>query len=179
MAASEVMLGGGYASGMFYTAPANTVLPSYPGDDLSSWTEVGDIDADGITFTPRDSDTLKNWAGQPKRVLPGTDPATIKAKVMDITEATLKAVFGSSNVIKTAANKDHGELLSVNLDSKPSTAAFLFVMKDGDRMTYVGTTNGLISELGDITYKGDEAVELDITIQGDWIQLTDDGQVTE
>lgn len=179
MAASEVMLGGGYASGMFYTAPANTVLPSYPGDDLSSWTEIGDIDADGITFTPRDSDTLKNWAGQPKRVLPGTDPATIKAKVMDITEATLKTVFGSSNVAKTAADSDHGELLSVNLDSKPSPAAFLFVMKDGDRMTYVGTTNGLISELGDITYKGDEAVELDITIQGDWIQLTDDGQVTE
>ena len=175
MAANEVMLGGGYASGMFYTAPANTTLPAYPGDDLTAWTEVGDIDADGITFTTRDSETLKNWAGEPKRVIPGTDPATVKAKIMDITEETLKTVFGAANVTKTVADQDHGNLLSVNLDSKPDNAAFLFVMKDGDRMTYVGTSNGLVSELGDITYKGDEAVELDITIQGIWVQVTDDG----
>lgn len=176
MAANEVMLGGGYASGMFYTAPANTTLPAYPGDDLTAWTKVGDIDADGITFTTRDSETLKNWAGEPKRVIPGTDPATVKAKIMDITEETLKTVFGSDNVTKTVADQDHGTLLSVNLDSKPDNAAFLFIMKDGDRMTYVGTSNGLVSELGDITYKGDEAVELDITIQGIWTQVTDDGE---
>ena len=58
MASNEVQLGGGYASGMFYTAAAGTALPAFPLDSLSSWTEVGDIDADGITFTPRDSETL-------------------------------------------------------------------------------------------------------------------------
>ena len=75
---NEVMLGGGYASGMFYTAPKGTAIPA-PGESLSAWTEVGDVDEDGISFTPRDSSTLKNWAGQPKRVIPGTDPGTIKA----------------------------------------------------------------------------------------------------
>ena len=174
---NEVLLGGGYASGMFYTAPAGTALPTYPGASLSAWTEVGDVDEDGITFTPRGSSTLKNWAGQPKRVIPGTDPATIKAKVMDTTEQVLKTIFGASNVVKTAATGDHGTLLSVNLDSKPEAAAFLFIMKDGDRMTYVGTSNGLISELGDINYKGDDAVEWDLTIQGVWTQVTDDGEV--
>ena len=63
--ADNVMLGGGYASGMFYTAPAGTTLPAYPTDTLTAWTIVGDIDADGIAFTPRDSETLKNWALQP------------------------------------------------------------------------------------------------------------------
>ena len=177
MAVNEVLLGGGYATGMFYTAPAGTSLPTYPGASLSAWTEVGDVDADGITFSTRDSSTLKNWAGEPKRVIPGTDPATIKAKIMDTTETVLKTIFGSSNVTKTAASAQHGELLSVNLDAKPTNAAFLFIMKDGDRMTYVGTSNGLISELGDITFKGDEAVEWDVTIQGIWTQVTDDGQV--
>ena len=177
MAASEVLLGGGYASGMFYTAPAGTALPTYPGASLSAWTEVGDVDADGITVTLRDNTTLKNWAGEPKRVIPSTDPATIKGKIMDTTEQVLKTVFGSSNVIKTAASAQHGELLSVNLDSRPSTAAFLFIMKDGDRMTYLGTSNGLISEVGDISYKGDEAVEWDVTIQGIWTQVTDDGEL--
>ena len=176
--ADNVMLGGGYASGMFYTAPAGTAIPA-PGASLTGWTEVGDVDEDGISFTPRDSSTLKNWAGQPKRVLPGTDPGTIKANIMDMTETVLKTVFGSSNVLKTAATEAHGNQLKVELDSKPAPAAFLFVMKDGDRMTYVGATDGLISELGDISYKGSEAVLLNITVQGDWVQITDDGDIEE
>ena len=178
MAANEVMLGGGYASGMFYTAPAGTAIPA-PGASLSSWTEVGDVDEDGISFTPRDSSTLKNWAGQPKRVLPGTDPGTIKANIMDMTETVLKTVFGSSNVTKTVATEAHGNQFKVALDSKPAPAAFLFVMKDGDRMTHVGATDGLISELGDISFKGSEAVLLNITVQGDWVQITDDGDIEE
>lgn len=174
MASNEVQLGGGYASGMFYTAPANTALPAYPGDDLTAWTRVGDIDADGITFTPRDSDTLKNWAGQPKRVIPGADPATVKAKIMDTTKSALTAVFGT--VTETAADQDHGTLLTIDMDSKPSNAAFLFVMKDGDDMKILGTSNGLVSELGDVTFKNDEAIEWDVTIQGDWTLVCDDGQ---
>ena len=177
MASNEVQLGGGYASGMFYTAPANTVLPTYPGADLTAWTEVGDIDADGITFTPRDSDTLKNWAGQPKRNIPGADPATVQGKIMDTTEAALKAVFGSSNVTITPATADHGQLISVDLDSKPAPAAYLFIMKDGDDMKILGTSNGLISELGDVTFKNDEAIEWEVTIQGNWKLICDDGEI--
>ena len=177
MASNEVQLGGGNATGMFYTAPAGTVLPTYPGEELAAaWTEVGDVDADGITFTPRDSDTLKNWAGQPKRVIPGSDPATIQAKVMDTTEASLKTVFGEDNVAVTAATVDHGKLVSIDMDSKPSPAAFLFIMKDGDDMKILGTPNGLVSELGDVAFKNDEAIEWDVTIQGTWKLICDDGQ---
>ena len=177
MASNEVQLGGGYASGMFYTAPAGTALPAYPLDSLSSWTEVGDIDADGLTFTPRDSETLKNWAGQPKRVIPGSDPATVQAKVMDTTEATLKTIFGEDNVTVIPATGSHGKLVKFNMDSKPAPAAFLFIMKDGDDMKILGTENGLISELGDVAFKNDEAIEWDITIQGDWVLITDDGDI--
>jgi len=177
MASNEVQLGGGYASGMFYTAAAGTALPSFPLDSLSSWTEVGDIDADGITFTPRDSETLKNWAGQPKRVIPGSDPATVQAKVMDTTEASLKAIFGEDNITVTAASSTHGKLIQFNMDSKPEPAAYLFIMKDGDDMKILGTSNGLISELGDVAFKNDEAIEWDITIQGDWTLITDDGDI--
>lgn len=177
MASNEVQLGGGNATGMFYTAPAGTALPAYPGEELAAaWTEVGDVDADGITFAPRDSDTLKNWAGQPKRVIPGSDPATIQAKVMDTTEASLKTVFGADNVVVTAATADHGKLVTIDMDSKPSPAAFLFIMKDGDDMKILGTPNGLVSELADVAFKNDEAIEWDVTIQGTWKLICDDGQ---
>ena len=177
MAVNDVMLGGGKASGMFYTAPKGTTVPA-PGDSLSAWSLVGDIDEDGITFTPRDSSTLKNWAGQPKRVIPGTDPGSIKGNIMDMTKAVFETVYGKNNVTETAATAEHGNQLAVDLDSKPEPAAFLFVMEDGDRTTFVGTSDGLISELSDISYKGSEAVLLGVTIQGDWRQITDDGQKT-
>lgn len=179
MAVNEVILGAGNATGMFYTAPQGTTLPTFPGDDLSGWTEVGDINEDGITFSTRDKTTLKNWAGTPKRVIPGTDPATIKALVMDTTEDTLKTIFGASNVTVTAATEDHGKLVSVDLDSSPAPAAFLFVMKDGDAMVMVGTSDGIISELGDVSFKGSEAIQWDITVSGAWTIVTDDGQVEE
>lgn len=177
MASNEVILGAGNATGMFYTAPAGTALPAYPGADLTAWTEVGDINEDGITYTSRDKTTLKNWAGTPKRSIPGTDPATIKALIMDTTESTLKTIFGASNVTVTPATETHGKLISVDLDSAPSTAAFLFVAKDGDTMTMVGTTDGLISELGDLAFKGSEAIQWDVTVAGSWKFVTDDGQV--
>ncbi len=177
MASNEVQLGTGYASGMFYTAPAGTALPAYPGEELAAaWTEVGDIDVDGITFTPRDSETIKNWAGQPKRNLPSSDPATIKAKIMDTTEDSLKTVFGASNVSVTPATADHGKLVTVDMDGKPDPAAFIFIMKDGDDMKIMGTSNGLISELGDAAFKTEEAIEWDVTIQGIWTLICDDGQ---
>ena len=169
MASNEVQLGGGYASGMFYTAPANTALPTYPGDDLTAWTEVGDIDADGITFTPRDSDTLKNWAGQPKRVIPGADPATVSAKIMDTTKTALTAIFGS--VTETAATADHGKLLTIDMDSKPAAAAFLFVMKDGDDMMMIGCTQGQVSAVDNVSFAPGAAINWTPTITA----MGDDG----
>lgn len=178
MASNEVQLGGGYALGMFYTAPADTVLPDYPGDDLSSWTHVGDIDADGISYTPRDNDTLKNWAGEPKRNIPGSDPATVKAKIMDTTKSALQTVFGASNVVETAATVDHGKLLTIDLESRPTNAAFLFIMKDGDDMLMLGTEKGIVREVGDITFAPTEGITWEATIEAAaWTFAKDDGQL--
>ena len=44
-------------------------------------------------------------------------------------------------------------------------------------MSYVGTEDGLISELGDVSFKNNEAIEWDITIQGDWTRVDDDGEI--
>ena len=51
MASNKVNLGIGLATGMFYTAPAGTTLPAYPSASLTSWTEVGAVSADGITWS--------------------------------------------------------------------------------------------------------------------------------
>ena len=180
MASNEVQLGGGYASGMFYTAPANTALPTYPGDDLTAWTEVGDIDADGITFTPRDSDTLKNWAGQPKRVIPGADPATVSAKIMDTTKTVLETLFGENNVSYTAASSAHGNITSVTLspDVSADPAAYLFLVKDGDTLVSIGCEDGLITDIADVSFNPTTAVTWAPSIDGVWTISHDDGETT-
>lgn len=181
MAANDVMLGAGLATGMFYTAPENTALPAYPGADLSSWTKVGDVAEEGITWSPkRDFTPLKNWAGKIKRQLPGKDPQTIKAPIMDTTKSVFETIFGADKVTTAVATSQHGNLLTIdtsNLDA-PGGAAFLFIMKDGDRLSMFGTTSGFVSGLDDVSFKPDEAVNWTATISTDsWKFITDDGDI--
>lgn len=180
--ANETLLGGGYASGMFYKAPAGTALPTYPGASLDSWTKVGDITEDGITWgTARSFDTLKNWALQVKRIKPGTDAQTVKGAIMDTTKKTMQVLFGDSNVVESAATSEHGNVLTIDTSvlNTPAEAAYLFIMKDGDCMSILGTTNGFITEMDDVTFKGDEAITWGFTIsaQEKWTYIVDDGEV--
>jgi len=43
MAVNEVMLGAGFATGMFYHAPEGTDIPASPEASLADWTKVGDV----------------------------------------------------------------------------------------------------------------------------------------
>lgn len=183
MASNDTKLGGGYALGMFYHAPAGTALPAYPGETLAeAWTEIGDVTEDGITWsTARSYETLKNWALKIKRLLPGTDPETVQVPIMDTTLEVFKTLFGASNVTVTAATSSHGELVTVDTSplNTPAEEAFLFIMKDGDDMLLLGTKSGFISELGDVAFKGTEGITWNATISAsDFTLITDDGQVT-
>lgn len=170
MAVNEVMLGAGLATGMFYHAPEGTSLPATPSDSLTSWTKVGDVSEDGITWgASRDFTPLKNWAGKIKRQLPGTDPQTIKVPIMDTTEEVFKTIFGTS---KVTTSGDYITVDTSNLEA-PGAEAFLFIMKDGDRLSMFGTTSGFISGLDDISFKPNEAVTWTATISTDaWTFVT-------
>lgn len=186
MATHDVNLGvGNYAesgvTGMFYHAPAGTVLPTYPSEALgNNWTEVGAISADGITFNSNWSfERLKNWANQIERMLPGDESGSVSAPVIDTTEESLKTIFGANNVTVTAATATHGKLISVDVTatSMPDAEAFLFLMKDDDDMLMIGTTKGYISELGEVAFQPDAAITWNPTITADkWTIAKDNGQ---
>ena len=188
MATHNVNLGVGNSAesgttGMFYHAPAGTDLPTYPGATLgSSWTEVGAISQDGITFnTNRTFNQLKNWANKIARLLPAEESGTVGAPVIDTTEESLKTVFGSENVEVTAATASHGKLVSVNVaqGNMPGEEAFLFLMKDGDDMIMIGTEKGYITELGEVAFQPNNAITWNATITADtWVIMKDNGQVT-
>lgn len=183
MASNKVNLGIGLATGMFYTAPAGTTLPTYPSESLGAdWEEVGAVTADGITWsTGKDSDALRNWAKEVERLIASDEGGTVTAPLMYTNQATLEAIFGEDNVTVTAANASHGKLVSVTVEPgvSASPAAFLFIMKDGEDMLMLGTTKGIVREVGDITMSPTDAITWEATIEAAaWTFMKDDGQVT-
>lgn len=182
MASNKVNLGIGLATGMFYTAPKGTALPTSATDSLSSWTEVGAITSDGITWTPgKDSEPIRNWAKIIERLVSSDEGGSVTAPLMYTTKDTLEVIFGADNVTVEAANAQHGNVVSVTVEPgvSASPAAFLFIMKDGDDMILLGSSNAIVREVGDISFSPTEAIVWEATIEGaSWKILKDDGQTT-
>ena len=182
MATHDTKLGIGLATGMFYHAPAGTALPTYPGEALVGWTEVGDVTQDGITLAlDKSTESLKNWANVTKRVILTDHTETVSAPIMDTTAEVFKTIVGEDNVTVTAATSSHGALVSVALSesSLPEAEAFLFLMKDEDDMIALGCTNGQITAIDNVTFAPNGAITWTPTItalESGWTLITDDGQ---
>lgn len=178
---SEVLVAAGLSTGMFYTANAGESLPSYPTADLSgtNWKEVGDIAEQGISLKLPNGDVLRTWALKAKRKI-NTEQGQITAPIMDTTKTVFETIFGSSNVTSAAATATHGKLTSVTLspDVSAEPASYLFLIKDGETTVMIGCNNALITEIADVNFTGTENVNWEVTIDGDWTIMTDDGQVT-
>ena len=176
---SNVLVGAGLATGMFFTAPKGTALPAYPGEALGAgWTEVGAITEDGITLSLPNGDVIRNWALVAERKI-NTENGQITAPIMYTTKKVLETLFGSNNVTHVAASSSHGNLDSVELapDVSAEPAAFLFLMKDGDKLAMLGSSDALITEIGDVSFTPSEGATWEATIDGTWTFMVDDGDI--
>ena len=100
---------------------------------------------------------------------------------MYTTEKTLNAIFGADNVTVSAADSNHGALVSVTVAPgvSASPAGFLFIMKDGDDMLMLGTSKGIVRDVDDVAFSPTEAITWTATIEAaSWTFMKDDGQVT-
>ena len=181
MATNDVNLGTGYATGMFYHAPAGTALPAYPLETLDeAWEEVGYVSSDGITFHHGvSSEVLKDWSNTIRRQLQSDDTRTVTVPIISTTEESMKTLFGADNVVVTEATNAHGKLISINFKEGvlPGAEAFLFLMKDGDDAFMLGTTNGYISSVDDIAFQPGSPITWNATISADnWTEVKDNGQ---
>jgi len=181
MASNKVNLGIGAVTGMFYTAPAGTALPSYPGETLAAdWVECGAVSDAGLTWaTGKDSDPLRDWSKTVRRLMSGDEGGTVTAPLLYTEEETLKTIFGADNVTITAADATHGKITSVTVApgvSAPSMA-FLFIMKDGDDLLYLGTEEGIVRDVSDVSLSPTEAIVWECTIEAaSWTFAKNDGQ---
>ena len=159
---SDVKLGLGRASGMFYHAPAGTALPTDPTATLAeAWVHVGDVSDAGITLTlNKTTENIKNWANVVKRVIMTEHSETIQTPIMDTTAEAFETLVGSSNVTTASS------ITTVNLSdgALPPEEAFLWVMKDGDDMMMIGCSYGQVSSVEAVTFAPNSAINWTPTI---------------
>lgn len=183
MSTHNVNLGIGRDSvtGMFYRAAKGTALPDSPASTLATgWTNVGDIGEEGVSWTPIGSMTvIRNWAKEAVRNF-SEEKGSASAPIIYTTEEALKAVFGEDAVEVTAATATHGKVITLTPKAELiEPQAFLFIGKDDDDLFMLGTSNGTVNSVGDVSFAPNGTITWTPTIEGDWTFAKDDGQVVQ
>lgn len=178
---SKVFIGAGKpeVTGMAFMAPKGTALPTTPGEALSAdWVEIGAVGEDGVVLTPPNGDVLKNWALVAERKI-NTENGKLSVPFIYTTQKVLEVCFGADNVTHIAADSSHGNIDGVTLspDVSADACAFLFLMKDGGKLGYIGSSDALITKIADVTFNASTPATWNTTIDGTWTFMLDDGQV--
>lgn len=168
MATNAVNIGKGRATGMFLTAASGTALPATLSEaTLGEWgTIVGYVSEDGMTLNlSRDKENIKDWSNTIRRVVLTDHEETASGTCISTTADALTALFGSSAITTS------GTTTTVNLSANdlPATAAFLFVMIDGDDVLGFGCAEGQISVADDVSFAPSDAIEwpFEVTAMGE------------
>ena len=162
--ATNVTVGKPKVGGAIHWAPLGTTLPTSATESLNvAYVDLGYVSEDGLTNNNSpESDTVKAWGGDTVLSLQTDRPDTFALTLIEaMNEDVLKTVYGSSNVTKDGSGN-----ITVKATAEEMTSGcwvFDMIVKGG-RAKRIVVPNGTISELGEITYKDDEAVGYNITI---------------
>ena len=162
--ATNVTVGKPKVGGAVHWAPLATTLPTSATDILdAAFVDLGYVSEDGLTNNNSpESDTVKAWGGDTVLSLQTDRPDTFALTLLEaMNEDVLKTIYGSANVVKDGSGN-----LTVKATAQEMTSGcwvFDMILKGG-RAKRIVVPNGTISELGEITYKDDEAVGYNITI---------------
>lgn len=149
-------------TGAAYVAPPKTTLPT---DSESTWnaafTDIGWISDDGITESnSADSTEIKGWqGGQTVRKVISSSEMTFSFTAIETSKTVLELYHKGSKVVTTTGKS----VLAVKAPG-PDRRTFGFDVIDGDSHIRIVIPDGEVTETGDITYKGDEAIAYELTI---------------
>ena len=171
--ATNVSTGKPKVSGSIYRAArtSNLTVPTSASASLSSdYKCLGYISEDGVTNDlSMETDKVKAWGGDTVLVFQTDKNDTFKFKLLEtLSEDVLKAIFGASNVTVTAATTTEPKSITINVNSEEQEEAVWVIdmIMRGNNPKRIVIPYGKITEMGEITYKDDEAVGYDVTITG-------------
>lgn len=151
------------------TRTANLTIPTSASATLGAdYKCMGYISEDGLKNNmSMDTDKVVAWGGDTVLPFEKGKQDEFSFKMLEVlNEDVLKSVFGASNVSVTAATTTAPKTIAINVDSDEQEEAvwvFDMLLRGGNPKRIV-VPYGKITEIGEITYKDDEAVGYDVTL---------------
>ena len=162
-AVSNVAVGKPKAKGAIFVAPYGTTLPADASASLGTdFVNVGYISDDGFTHkVERESDDINAWGGDVV-----ANPQTSFKESFEFTmietlnDTAMKTVFGDSNV---SGDLKTGLTTLVNSNPLDAHVWIIDTILNGHAQRFC-IPDGLVTEVGDMTYKDDEVVGYQVTV---------------
>lgn len=162
---ANVSTGKPKTAGAIFRAPIGTTLPTDATTQINSaFVDLGFVSEDGVTNnnTP-DSDTIKDWGGSTVLVVQNEKTDEFTLTLLEVLNPNvLKTVYGDAHV--TVDSQAGTITVQATADQLPDASYVIDMALKGGAMERIVIPNGSISEIGEIVYKGDEAIGFEITL---------------
>lgn len=165
--ATNVTTGKPRTAGAVFMAPVGTEAPTDAVTTLesisASYTDLGFVSEDGVTESVSISTSnIKEWGGGVVLVTQDEKTATLKFKLIEYLNADVqKFVNGDDNVSGSLAAGLH---ITINDDEADERILVIDQIMRGDVPFRMVIPRMKISEIGEVTYKSNEAVGYDVTV---------------
>lgn len=162
---NNVSYGKPLTDGAISTAPLGATLPTDATTKLDTkFKSLGYVSEDGITNeNSPESEKIKAWGGKTVLVSQTEKPDTYQFTLIEVLNLdVLKVVYGDENVSGTLKTG-----ITIKANAKPMKARSFVIetLLNGDTIKRMVIPNGVISEVGEISYKDDEAIGYETTIE--------------
>lgn len=156
------------ATGGILAAPLETASPTDARTALTAeYVPHGYVGEDGLTMTiNRSTERIRAWGGSTARVVQTEHDVTFAFTLLETNKVTAEAVFGEGNVTETPATATHGNKLDIVVKSDVLPhKAWVFNMKDGQKLVRVVVPDGQITEVGDTAFVHSNATGWGVTLE--------------
>ncbi|MCW4458186.1 hypothetical protein [Microbacterium sp. MPKO10] len=147
-------------TGAWYKAPSDTEAPEAADESLpADWVNLGYLSEDGTTrTTDRSNEDIKAWQnGALVRTVVTDASVSYQFTLIETTKATVE--------LYTGATVDEDGTYDVDPSKTGGRQSFIFDVIDGDHVVRIYIPDGEVTEVGDQTFAGGDAVGYDITIK--------------
>lgn len=162
--ATNVTAGKPKTAGAVFCAPVGTTLPTDAVTALANtFKDLGFVSEDGVTRSISKSTTnIKEWGGGVVLITQDEKTTTIKLKLIEYLNAEVqKLVHGDDNVTGAITT---GLAIHINDDEDVEHVIVIDQIMRGGVPQRLVIPRGVITEIGDTVYKGNDTVAYDLTI---------------